>query len=92
MRVPSYRVVHEDNDVVAIVDLNKGLSITNGAEAVIDDLETHLDGGLGDRKVVYQDTTGQWDELCHDGNGFFLGFGHIGARTAAQAISFVKKG
>lgn len=48
------------------------MSITNAAEAVIEDLRTH--GLLSpDKRVYYSDTDGRIDELCHNGM-VFTGF------------------
>jgi hypothetical protein len=90
MKIPAYRVIHEDAEIVAIVDQNTGLSITNGAEAVIANLDKTLHGGLGDRRVIYQDTTGTWDELCHN-DGVFTGFAHVGGRTFLEAVNHINK-
>lgn len=52
-----YNVEHQ---IVFIRDLdNGGMSVTNDAENVYQGLRTHY----GAVRVVYQDSTGQWDEI-----------------------------
>ncbi len=73
MRHADFRVVEETEDTIFIEDLNLGnLSVTNDAEWVIESLVRRY--GVLNKKVVYKDTTGNWDELIHDGN-VFLDFG-----------------
>ena len=63
-------VVVHTADRVFIKDLNLGnMSITNDAENVV---ETVLRWHPG-KRIIYQDSEGQWDELCHE-NGEFSGF------------------
>ena len=47
------------------------VSVTNDAEDVVSDLHTQ---GLGSRRLLYFDSEGCLDELCHDGHGNFTGF------------------
>lgn len=54
--------------VIFLVDLDKGMSVTNDAENVIADLARR--GLLVGRRVIYRDTSGRWDELKHDGQRF----------------------
>lgn len=68
----AYDVIEYTLDRVMLVDRCEEhgcMSITNAAEAVIDDLrERHM---LEDNtRVYYKDTMGEVDELCHDGNQF----------------------
>lgn len=57
-------------DAVFIVDDdNGGMSVTNAAEAVVKDIYEFY----GDRRIVYRDTMGEWDELLHN-HGTFAGF------------------
>lgn len=58
---------------LVIADVGSGsTSVTNDAEAVV--LALHKQG-LGNRKLLYYDSEGHLDELLHDGNGNFIGFG-----------------
>ena len=63
-------------EVVVLRDLgpwDRYQTITNDAEAVISHL--HKSEVIGDNtKVVYQDSEGEWTELCHDNSGNFNGF------------------
>lgn len=57
-------------DIVFIVDLDNGAtSVTNDAENVT----KYLFHRFGNRRVVYRDSMGNWDEMEHD-NGRFTGF------------------
>lgn len=76
--------------VVALVDANDGgLSITNGAEAVLADLKRRGISQPNDR-VIYCDTEGQWDELCVDERGF-VGFRILGAEKLSDALARLAK-
>jgi hypothetical protein len=65
------------------------MSVTNDAEAVIADLHAKGEAGPGVR-VLYCDTDGRWDELCHDGAGRFTGF-RPGAASLGKAISKIRQ-
>ena len=59
-------------NIIHVVDLNLGnMSVTNDAEAVIEELHKQVD--LTDKKVQYTDSEGQVDRLLHEG-GIFAGF------------------
>lgn len=68
----SYRIVKVTPRVVQLVDLDDGVSVTNDAENVV--LEVF--NQYPNRRIVYRDTMGQWDELVHN-NGVFTDFKHI---------------
>ncbi len=70
-------------DFVLVIDQDVGLSVTNDAEAVIEDLGAL--GVLEGRRVLYRDTEGSWDELLHDGPRF-VSFAVLRAESAEQAI------
>jgi len=78
MNHAEYKIVGETDDSIFIEDLcgkpgyETAKSVTNDAEWVIETLIHEY--GMLRKKVVYQDTEGQWDELIHDGN-VFLDFG-----------------
>lgn len=76
-------------DVVVVEDLhddaNQAMSVTNDAERVVSYL--HGTGILENRRLVYRDTDGRWDELKHDGHGKFVGFAPIGALTEEAAVA-----
>lgn len=60
--------VYEVTDAtVFIVDNDDGVTITNDAKHVVEQLWRHYD----DRRIVYRDTMGNWDELIHV-KGVFL--------------------
>lgn len=56
--------------MVWIVDLDAGRrSVTNDAEAVC----TLLQRSYPNHRIIYRDSSGDWDELAHD-RGWFIGF------------------
>lgn len=75
-RVPplgsDWHVVGSDAErrIVWIVDEDRGgCSVTNDAENVVVALQNRFPG----YRVIYRDSIGNWDELCHDA-GRFTGF------------------
>lgn len=70
---PIYSITNMDESKIVLHDMCNGqqLSVTNGAEYVIENLD-HL-GLLANRRVFYYDTEGQLDELLVR-NGRFAGF------------------
>lgn len=56
--------------VVFIIDEDIGMSVTNDAENVVAELLAKYPN----HRIVYRDTSGDWDELQHD-NTQFTGFG-----------------
>lgn len=85
MAVPySYTVVDRSEAVIWIAD-NSGWggnfrSITNAAEEVVEEVYRLF----GDRRIMYRDTEGRWDELVHEGSRF-IGF-KPGGPLPPQAI------
>jgi hypothetical protein len=76
-------------DVIALVDDDRGKTITNDAEGVVEDLRR---GGydLARARVIYRDTMGRWDELVVQ-SGRFAGFRSLGvAGELADAIEQVR--
>lgn len=74
MRMAKY-TVKVINDLMVIVfddDAEGYPSVTNSADAVVNDLNSQV-GGLGSRRVYYRDSVGRFDELCHT-NGIFASF------------------
>jgi hypothetical protein len=62
----SYDVVRVTEDTIYLVDKNRGMSVTNDAENVV----TEVVNEYGDKKVVYRDSMGNWDELEHEHGKF----------------------
>lgn len=54
---------------IFIEDTNSGMSVTNDAEAVCE----HLVHYYGNKRIMYRDTDGTWDELVHN-HGIFKRF------------------
>jgi len=79
MKPVSWTLHKQTEDIIFIVDDdNGGMSITNAAEAVVKDAYE----AYGDRRIVYRDTMGEWDELVHD-HGRFTGFDRYKAEIPA---------
>jgi hypothetical protein len=74
-------------DVIAVIDHDEGRSVTNDAEAVIEQLAQKFD--LSKYRVIYRDTRGVWDELrVRDAR--FDGFGSINETGLDAALAKVK--
>lgn len=67
----TYFIEHIDSleQIIRIVDLDEGMSVTNDAENVVREVNAQRPG----YRILYRDTMGNWDELLHD-NGIFQGF------------------
>jgi len=75
-------------DVVVVIDQDKGgMSVTNDIENVLQDLSYSMD--LGNRPVVYQDSTGTFDGVNHD-TGKFTGFYRLNETNVYAAVAKVK--
>lgn len=72
MRRASYRIVSQTPEIVFIEDLcgrpghELSPSVTNVAEQVVEELLSRC----GNKRIVYRDTIGDWDELVHNGKEF----------------------
>jgi len=67
-RHADFRVVAETDEFVFIEDMNlSNVSVTNEAEYVV---QSVLSAHGNRRRIVYNDSEGQWDELVHDGKQF----------------------
>lgn len=62
----TYDVVRVTEDTIFLVDRNYGMSVTNDAENVV----AEVVGEYGDKRVVYRDSMGRWDELVHTNGSF----------------------
>ena len=52
------------NDLfILLIDLDQGKAVTKDAPNVIEYLANNIQGGIGSRKMYYQDTTGRIDQL-----------------------------
>lgn len=65
----TYDVVKVTEDTIFLVDRNIGMSVTNDAENVVAEVVNEY----GDKRVIYRDSMGNWDELEHT-RGTFDGF------------------
>jgi hypothetical protein len=85
-----YDIIESTKDYVAISDTGDHTmhtTVTNDAEAVVDDLAHRLmeNGVPLPKHIIYLDTDGTWDELLHEG-GKFVGFRTLNARRLDSAI------
>ena len=65
----SFSITSVTDTFVKLVDNDGRVSVTNDAEQVT----KYIYQNYGDKRIFYQDTSGDWDELCHD-KGEFTGF------------------
>ncbi len=73
-----YSIVHAETTPSVLTIRDDGgaagyRSVTNDAERVVAKLHAEWLLPVG-RKLMYYDTQGDLDELCHDGMGHFTGF------------------
>jgi len=71
-----YHILGVSDDVILIQDQDGGVTVTNDAKAVVEELIQWKGGFLEDGRpyrIHYIDTMGNRDELIHD-NGKFIGF------------------
>lgn len=88
-----------DDDLIVVVDLNlpNTKSVTNDAERVVAVIAEYVT--IGDRQIVYRDTSGRWDGIAvrTKSRGFgqfdyqFGGFVGIGAETREAAIEAARR-
>ncbi len=76
-------------NVIAVVGIEDGRSVTNDAEAVIAQLAEKFD--LSKFRVIYQDTRGIWDELLVGAGSRFTGFRSINEATLEAALAKVAR-
>jgi hypothetical protein len=81
--VYSYRVFDR---VIAVIDHDKGRSVTNDADNVIKDL-AKKGFDLSQYRVIYKDTRGIWDQMLVDRTGHFAGFKSINERDLPAALA-----
>lgn len=75
----TYSVLRVTDEVVTLEDLDGRVSVTNDAEAVVEEvLKAHgAHTAAGElRRIHYYDTMGNLDELVHDGH-HFTGFAPV---------------
>lgn len=63
-----YNVVNNTADIIFIEDVGHTytMSVTNDAGNVV----YAIVNMYGDKRIVYKDSEGNWDELLHDGDQF----------------------
>jgi hypothetical protein len=85
-----YSVSAVRDGFVCLIDDDKGRSITNAAEEVIAELIT-AGYDLSNKRVIYRDTMGLWDELVVK-NGQFSDFRPIRETDLDCAIAKAREG
>ena len=81
----SYTIVFENDKFIFIVDNDQGLSVTNDAENVCRKLLALT--GRSNKRIIYRDTDGRWDELVHSG----FEFSHFFSITDKEVLDLVKQ-
>lgn len=73
---------------VLLYDLNlpESKSVTNDIDAVLEDLRAAGITSFEHTPILYEDSDGGWDEVITEASEF-VGFYHIGGKTADEAIS-----
>jgi hypothetical protein len=85
MNRSNYTVVAVSPDKVFLVDCDWGnKSVTNDAENVVREVFTKY----GQKKIIYCDSMGQWDELVHD-RGRFIDFARASSPECGQSITWL---
>jgi hypothetical protein len=69
-----FKIVAINDLSIVLVDLGRGVSVTNDAPSVIAALQRQVPGGIGKRTVYYRDTMGRFDRLLVGDDGRFEGF------------------
>jgi hypothetical protein len=73
MNTADYTITKVLPEAVFLVDNdNPRMSVTNDAELVVEQVLSRFPG----RRIIYRDSTGEWDELRHDG-AVFMSFGSL---------------
>ena len=81
-------IAHDAPGILAIRDLNTGaMSVTNDAEAVV--FYLWKNNSLEDRRLIYQDSEGAWDEILHSA-GTFIGFHVLGSDSLERAMAKIR--
>jgi hypothetical protein len=78
--------------VLCVVDADEegARSVTNDAEHVV--AELHALGLLPPgRRLIYRDSTGQWDEMQVREGGLFVGFAPLRAKSLLEALAMVRE-
>jgi hypothetical protein len=78
----AYYVDSWNKEFVFIVDMNMGMSVTNDAENVVEEVVREY----GNKRVVYRDSTGRWDELVHEDGKFSRFAPYTGPTPQNQTI------
>lgn len=93
--LPTYTMVIHGG-IICCTDLNKGTTITNGAEAVLNDLKQHFKRQIPTHdfarmRIIYRDTTDTWDGIAHR-DGLFIRFVPLRTKDFQRAISLASVG
>ena len=65
----TFTIVKLTDSMVFLVDRIIGMSVTNDAENVCENISQQYP----DKRIIYRDTDGRWDELVHK-DGVFTGY------------------
>lgn len=87
MFMPDFSYIVRDGVLVIYDDNLGGCSVTNGAEAVIEQIRRENPGALS-LPVIYRDSAGVYDELVVE-YGAFKGFGDLCVTSEDTAIEMV---
>jgi hypothetical protein len=79
-----------EQDVIVLIDIGTGQSITNGIETVLTDLAETIEN-LGQYRIIYRDTMQIYDGIAHNGSRF-VGFVPLRTRDRTNAIEMARAG
>lgn len=76
-----------DGNIISIIDLKKGKSVTNDIDNILSDIqkELGLQNPLSNFKIIYKDTYEVWDGIQVSSNGHCSGFYSINEKEYQNA-------
>lgn len=81
-----------DDNIVQIIDLDRGASVTNDMENVLADIaQAECLPSLAGCHIICRDSMQRWDGVRLDEQGRFQGFYPIGVAEQTQAVARVRE-
>ena len=80
-----YKIVYMNEGVIALVDCAGERTITEDIHSVIFDLQVRID--IGERRIVYRDSAGIWDEIVLNQHGDFAEVNMLAERHLGQVLA-----
>ncbi len=88
---PRWSIVHVDDNFIIINDLKMitDYSITNGIEYVTREINKEYD--LKKRHLIYGDSTGFYDAIAVNEEGYFYNYIYLGVPSHEEAMKIFKE-